>query len=299
MSTVPLPKMSSKKIGELKIHSLVDSVGAVRRVDEMMIAPKTNIISDNIEWLLPNYIDESSEYLVLSYQSFVLQKDGISILVDAAIGEDGNYPARPDWHRKKSNWLNHLGQAGLSPLDIDYVFLTHLHMDHTGWLTRYDGDEWVPTFPNARHIVSQVELNYWSEQHSKFPYMASSMPDSVFPIHEAKLFEFAKIGDELIEGISIVDLAGHSPGMIGLEYSENKNLLASFCADLMHHPLQMTAPEMCTLFCYDTDAAAETRIRKLEEYATKDTIIFCGHFPGESAGHVLKIKNGFKFAPIK
>lgn len=299
MTTGPLPKMSPKNIGDLKIHALVDSVGAARHIGEMMIDPPQDIISHNKKWLFPNYIDVESERLKLSYQSFLLQKNGMSILVDAAIGEDGNFPARPDWHRTKSNWLNHLGLAGLAPENVDYVFLTHLHMDHTGWLTRFNGNEWEPTFPNAKHIVSEIELKYWSEQHSKFPYMAESMPDSVFPIQKAGLFEFSKIGDTLIEGLSIVDLKGHSPGMIGLEYSENGNLLASFCADLMHHPLQMTAPNMCTQFCYDTDAAAETRLRKLEEYAKKDAIIFCGHFPGESAGHVVKIQNGFKFVPIK
>jgi glyoxylase-like metal-dependent hydrolase (beta-lactamase superfamily II) len=32
---------------------------------------------------------------------------------------------------------------------IDYVLCTHLHIDHIGWNTRWDGKGWIPTFPNA------------------------------------------------------------------------------------------------------------------------------------------------------
>lgn len=298
MTIGPLPRMAPKKIGELQVSALVDSVGAARGVTEMMLNSPDDIISDNSNWLIPDLMDPETERLILSYQSFVLQKDGKSILIDAAIGEDGNFPARPDWHHTKSDWLNQLGKAGLAPEDLDIVFMTHLHMDHTGWLTRWNSDEWIPTFPNARHFVSKVELDYWIERHSEFPYMSQSIPDCVLPVLKAGLFEYITPGEEILEGLSVIDLAGHSPGMIGLEYRENDQLLAAFCADLMHHPLQMTVPSMSTMFCSDPNAAAETRISKLEEYARNKTAVFCGHFPGESAGHVAKTNGGYHFWPI-
>ncbi len=42
-----------------------------------------------------------------------------------------------------------LADAGVRPEDVDVVINTHIHYDHVGWNTRLDGDQWVPTFPNA------------------------------------------------------------------------------------------------------------------------------------------------------
>lgn len=47
--------------------------------------------------------------------SYLLEADGKKILVDCGPGT-----------------LRRLSQIGLSPLDIDYVFLTHFHPDHSG-----------------------------------------------------------------------------------------------------------------------------------------------------------------------
>lgn len=298
MTIGPMPKMTDKTIGLMNVSALVDCVGAARQIGEMMLDPPQNLIQDNLDWLLPNLIEATSQRLILSYQSFVLQIGDQTILVDAAIGEDGHFPDRPDWHHAKSDWLNQLGKAGLTPEDIDIVFLTHLHMDHTGWLTRWTGQHWQPTFPNARHLVSESELEYWTKNHGKFAYMADSVPDCIFPVWDAGLFEYVAPGDEIALGLEVVDLAGHSVGMIGLEYRENGRLLASFCADLMHHPLQMTAPELSTIFCYDAAVAALIRMAKLAEYAREDTVMFCGHFPGESAGTVDVDGTGFRFTPF-
>ena len=299
MTIGPLPRMTDKSIGQLNISALVDSVGGARQIGEMMLDPPQNLVQHNLNWLLPDLIEATSQRLILSYQSFVLKLGDQTILIDAAIGEDGHYPDRPDWHHAKSDWLVQLGKAGLTPEDIDIVFLTHLHMDHTGWLTRWVGQNWQPTFPNARHLVSESEMDYWTKYHGKFAYMADSIPDCIFPVWDAGLFEYASPGDEIAPGLKIVDLAGHSVGMIGLEYSENGRLLAGFCADLMHHPLQMTAPNMSTVFCTNPAAAALVRKAKLAEYAKENTVMFCGHFPGESAGFVEVDGAGYRFCPLK
>jgi glyoxylase-like metal-dependent hydrolase (beta-lactamase superfamily II) len=44
-----------------------------------------------------------------------------------------------------------LTEAGLRYEDIDYVFCTHLHVDHVGWNTRLIDGKWAPTFPKARY----------------------------------------------------------------------------------------------------------------------------------------------------
>ena len=291
-----IPRMAPIRIGQLRVDALVDDVSATRTAQEMMLQAPPGIVEDSLAKLGPNWVDPISKHLQLAYQSFLIQSPETNILVDCAVGEDGNYPMRPDWHRSKSDWLNHLGQAGLSPEDIDIVFLTHLHMDHTGWLTRLQNGVWQPSFPKARHIVSQVELDHWQTQASARPFMSTSFEDSVAPVVAAGLIEPIAPGLRVADCLVAVDLSGHSPGMIGLEYREEGVVRAAFCADLMHHPLQILLPDLATQFCEDPKKAAETRCVKLDQYAAHGTTVFCGHFPGTSAINVYKYSAGFEFS---
>ncbi len=61
----------------------------------------------------------------------------------------------------KTPWLDGFKQAGLSFDKIDYVFCTHLHIDHCGWNTVLRDGRWVPTFPNAKYVFHKREYAYW------------------------------------------------------------------------------------------------------------------------------------------
>ena len=50
-----------------------------------------------------------------------------------------------------------LRSAGLTPADIDIVFLTHLHSDHVRGIGRQVNSEQGLLFPNARFLVRGVE----------------------------------------------------------------------------------------------------------------------------------------------
>ena len=298
MTLGPITRMRSKTVGNIRVDALVDWLGPARLPEEMMRDFPADLIENNRDWLVPDYLDPATGRLVLAYQSFLIQTRGRCILVDCAIGEDGHYPLRPDWHLCKTNWLNHLGKAGVATDEIDIVFLTHLHMDHTGWLTRKHRGSWVPSFPNARHLVTPTELEFWRKAPRKRPFMASSIADCVDVVERAGLFEDVLPETEIDDDLFVVDLCGHSPGMIGLEYRDGDRVRASFCADLMHHPLQLTAPDVTTIFCEDPEQAVKVRRNRLAKYADDRTLLFNGHFPGECAGTVARRGEGFHFTPL-
>ena len=127
--------------------------------------------------------------------------------------------------------------------------------------------------------------------------MSSSIPDSVEPVIAAGLFETVAAEAEIAPGLFVVDLAGHSPGMIGLEYRDGDRVLAAFNADLMHHPVQMAAPGCATVFCADPAKAVAQRRAKLAQYAQDRTVMFCNHFPGECAGVAVPRADGYHFVP--
>ena len=299
MTIGPLPRMAPVTIGGIEVHSLLDDVGPTVTPGTLLRGLPDPLAGPNLRWLTDmGYLDGDSGKLRMAYQSYLVKIGNRRILIDAAVGEDGNFPNRPAWHGAKSDWLGHLGQTGTAPAQVDTVFLTHLHLDHTGWLTRLDKGAWVPTFGAARHLASQVELDYWPAQHEAVGYMSTSYLDCVAPVREAGLVEAVAIGQEIAPGLVTVDLAGHSPGMIGLELIEDGRPVAAFCADLMHNAVQMLHPAVGTGFDFDPAAARAVRGAKLAEYAAAGTVMFCNHFPGASAGRAVARDGGFRFEPL-
>ena len=109
----------------------------------------------------PVVFDPASGRMVITYQTFMVRTPKHTVLVDTCTGEDKGYPPPMDF--PKQPWLDNFAAAGLRFEDIDYVFCTHLHIDHTGWNTRLRDGRWVPTFPNAKYIFHKGEYAYWEE----------------------------------------------------------------------------------------------------------------------------------------
>ena len=93
--------------------------------------------------------------------------------------------AIPAWSNLQTGFLGDLEAAGYPPSSIDTVLCTHLHVDHVGWNTRLVDGEWVPTFPEARYLLGEIEWNYRNGRDSADPVLA----DSVRPVLDAGLVE--------------------------------------------------------------------------------------------------------------
>ena len=107
----------------------------------------------------PEVFDAASGRMVITYQTFVVRTPHHTILVDTCTGEDKGYPAPMDF--PKQRWLDGFKAAGLRFEQIDYVFCTHLHIDHCGWNTVLRDGRWVPTFPNAKYVFHKREYAAW------------------------------------------------------------------------------------------------------------------------------------------
>ena len=94
--------------------------------------------------------------MVITYQTFVVRTPHHTILVDTCTGEDKGYPAPMDF--PKQPWLDGFKAEGLRFEDIDYVFCTHLHIDHCGWNTVLRDGRWVPTFPQGEIRLPQARV---------------------------------------------------------------------------------------------------------------------------------------------
>ena len=109
-----------------------------------------------------------------------------------------------------------MGLDGVAPCDIDLVLRSHLHLDHTGWMTRAVKGGWQPTFPGRRHLISQTEIDYWTTHNRRHEWMVESLDDTLRPLLDAGLVDGIAPGHKLGEGLRLLPLVGNSPDMFGL-----------------------------------------------------------------------------------
>ncbi len=235
------------------------------------------------ECLSPHHVDFESESLLLGIQSMVIRRGNLNILVDTCVGANKHRPARAEWHQLAEHaYLSQLAAAGLRPEDIDIVFCTHLHADHIGWNTRLENGRWVPTFPNARYLVSETELAYWLAREESEGGKANhgSFADSMLPILEAKLADEVRDGFDLGHGMTVRGLPGHTPGGMGLELSRAGQPSVCLCGDAIHTVAQAFQPDWSSRFCADREQSTATRLELLARSREDGLVIVPSHIRG-------------------
>ena len=104
---------------------------------------------DNADLLVPDFFDPETDHWRIAIQSWVIEVDGWTVIVDTGVGNDRQRPHMPPLDHLNTGFLAALQAAGVDREAVDVVVNTHIHSDHVGWNTMLDNDVWVPTFPNA------------------------------------------------------------------------------------------------------------------------------------------------------
>ncbi|OUO97607.1 MBL fold metallo-hydrolase [Barnesiella sp. An22] len=192
-----------------------------------------------------------------SVSAFLLEIDGKRILFDTGMGA-------PD-----SRLLTNLSAAGVTPADIDYLYLTHFHGDHIGGMMKGD----TVVFPKAEVYAAQQEYDAWMQMpDDKKTQVAATMEAYKDRLH------LVAYGDTLPCGVVALDCVGHTPGHTA--YRAGKFLIVG---DLVHGAaLQLAHPEICAAYDMDPQSAIKQR-RYYLDYARQNHLLLAGmHQP---AGH--------------
>lgn len=285
-------------VDRVAVHRIVD-------IDPFALPLKLLFPDAAIDALAPQatllegrHVNFAAATVLLAIQSHLVRIGGRTILIDACVGEHKPRPARPEWHeRAATSYLVNLAAAGCTPADVDLVMCTHLHADHVGWNTVLQSGRWVPTFPNARYITTQREVDHRAQQASISQQADhGSFRDSVQPILESGLATMVDEGDEIAEGARIVALPGHAPGQIGLEMVVGSARLL-FCGDAVHSPAQVVRPEWSSAFCHDALLAQKTRRALLQRCAGDNFLLLPAHLRA-GAMRISDHRDGFRPAFI-
>jgi glyoxylase-like metal-dependent hydrolase (beta-lactamase superfamily II) len=276
--------MQQITIGDVSITSIIERDGPWRTPEAMFPAYDPVAGSAYLKELDPVVFDPASGRMVITYQTFVVRTPKHTILVDTCTGEDKNYPAPMDF--PKQPWLDGFAATGLRFEDIDYVFCTHLHIDHCGWNTRLVNGRWVPTFPRAKYVFHKREYAAWE----KATEAGANPPGEVWrmnclPVVEAGQALLVDDDFSLDDTVWLTPTPGHSPCHCCVNIKSGGQR-AVVTGDLMHHALQVREPGWFTIFDWDKDEAVRSRRSFLASVADTGTLLLPIHFPSPTVGLV-------------
>lgn len=238
----------------------------------------------------PRQLCPRTGMMLIPIQGFLIKTPRHNILVDACIGNDKTCEFYDIWHKRSDRrFLASLAAAGVRPEDIDYVLCTHLHLDHVGWNTRLENGRWVPTFPNARYVMTSADLDHFKSD------PGDSYNESVLPVIEAQQAELVSSDHMLGEHISLVPTPGHTPGHVSVHIADGDRA-AIISGDAIHSTIQILKPEWNFAYDHDKALAAQTRRAMLEMACEADRLFLGSHFPLPSLGRVHRKEGTFRWA---
>ncbi len=247
-------------------------------------------------WQKTNPADENNRIDMVTRCLLIEGPQG-PILVDAGIGTKGDEKFRRIFAQDNvpgdiEGALQHLG---LTSADIRHVILTHLHFDHAGGLTMLN-EQGRPQlqFPNAVHWFQERQL-LWARKPS-LRDRASYQPENWEPVFEAGLGRVVNGDEEIMPGIKVRIVNGHTPAMQLVEVADAADSLL-YCADLI--PTQSHIP-LPFIMGYDLEAITtlEEKERVLAEASDRNTVLFFEHDPQNIAARVVANGHDYRAEPL-
>ncbi len=286
-------------LGPVTIDRVVESECALLDPFELLPDLTPALLEAGLSWMAPRFIDAQSRRLVIAIQGFVVRSRGKLILVDTCVG-DCKPRVREAFSHRNWNWLDRLRAAGVSPEAVDFVVCTHLHVDHVGWNTRLEDGRWVPTFPNARHLFTREEFDFWRSAAGR-PGLARTgdyIADSVLPVVEAGLADFVPVNHVIDDCVRLEPAPGHTPGLVTVHVACGGERIV-LAGDILHTPLQCRYPNLSTRYCADPAMSCATRIGFMNARCDDHAIAIPSHFPSPSAGRFERERGAFRFRYVE
>jgi len=183
-----------------------------------------------------------------------------------------------------------LQAAGISPADIDLIYLTHADSDHVSGLVDEKGN---PDYPNARIVMWQNMWDLWSavgvigEDENAPEYFIRH----VVPVIKERV-EPVALDTEFMPGFQVIYGRGHSAGHSALLITSAGETLLHI-GDAVHHLLHITYPDL--LCSWDRtrapDEVVSTRRQLFKRAVDGNALVFGAHMPFPGLGW-LKAKEG-------
>ena len=208
----------------------------------------------------------------MDLNSLLVFSEGKTILVDTGIGHKLSDKAQKQWGLEwpEGTLLENLAKHGIAPEDVDLVIDTHLHSDHCGGNTFLDGDEVIPTFPNAEYWVQRME--FANAYHPDARTRGTYLPENFVPLWKEERLKLLHGDTTVTSHVRTVVTRGHTRGHQSILLEDGGNPPVFFVSDLASYSIHFARTSWVT--AYDIEPLETIRTKThwqkwaLEEEAT-------------------------------
>lgn len=165
----------------------------------------------------------------MDYFVWVIQDENHTILVDCGFTkETAEKRGRTYLHSP----VDSLASLGISPNDVDYIIISHLHYDHIGNITR---------FPKAKFFIQEKEMSFWTGKYAgKKEFKHHIEVEDVLTLVEENFNNrviFVNGNKQIFPGIEVILAPGHSAGlqMVAITDGNSRILLTSDASHFYNH----------------------------------------------------------------
>ena len=234
--------------------------------------------------------------LSLALNSLLLRSQGKLILIETGVGD------KPGTWRQLSSpvadgtLLSDLAKLGIEPTEIDIVINTHLHADHCGWNTRRQGQEVVPTFPNAEYFVMEEEWQAAIAPNERT--RATYLEENLLPLERHNRLHLVDGEYQLTDEVTIVPAPGHSPGHAHVVLSSGGES-ALYTGDIAQMAVQLERTAWVSSFDIMPQVTMDTKKAMVEGAIEAGSLIIACHLPFPGLGHMTRNEKGLrKWQPL-
>lgn len=263
-------------IGEIEVIALRDGEAAVP-ADVLL-----NLSEDDAATIAA---DENNSLSQTNINAHLIRSGDRVMLVDAG--------ARELFGPTCGFLVDALAEAGVSPGDVTDLFFTHLHPDHVaGALTPEGG----AVFENAALKVVDAERSFWTDESFDAVEVNGAdwagLAQAVLGAYANQVESITSDG-ELMPGVTVVSIPGHTPGHAGFRVDSGSQSMIHL-GDIMHVPvMQLIDPRVATVFDIDGEAALASRIRMLDMVSADQLLCTSSHMLSPKFAHIERASTGY------
>lgn len=210
------------------------------------------------------------------FNQYLIENGEHRILIDTgpggSLGQSGKLPQA-------------LAALGLNRNQIDAVIVTHMHQDHIGGLVA--GGK--ANFPKAELYIDRRDVAHWTDpakQAAAPDYLQNSFKLSADVVRHYPKLQAIDGEREIVRGVSVVNLTGHTPGHIGVRVADAGQSLL-MVSDMLFPVVHPATTDVSFLFEQDRAAAQVMRARFFPRAAEEGALIAATHMPFPGLGRIV------------
>lgn len=278
------------RIGDLEIHLISDGTVWVDPGGPFGLVPRVlyeRVFHPNERNLLPEMLT-----------CLLVHSEGKWILIDTGLGPKLDEKSSQRWglERPSGGLLDGLEQRGIGPEEIDVVICTHLHSDHCGGNTGFEGTELQPTFPNAEYLVQRME---WADaSHPNARTRATYYAENFAPLLAEGRLKLLHGDQQVTRHVECVVTPGHTRGhqAVLLRSGSWRGL---FVSDMATYAVQMARLAWVTAFDVEPLENIRTKHRWQQWALEHDAWLFFIHDPEKPVARLIEQNGRLEIVPVE